>query len=176
VENERDHPEGGPGPGGLEDGVTDPLSGRAAAGDPPDDPSEGLFGDEAEDFPPGASTALPPKVESWRKRSAVGAILTGFALGLQEALEKQKEDPSIVMETSGDPPRDLPVEADFEYGRPKQSVVQIRPWLLPDGGTEASTERQGSGRPAPDPGNRPRAQAGDAPAPDEGDQNPEGQA
>jgi hypothetical protein len=75
-------------------------------------------------------TALPPKVEAWRKRSATGAILTGFALGLQQALETPKEEPSIVMETSGDPPQDLPVEAEFEYGRPRQSVVSIRPWLL----------------------------------------------
>lgn len=80
--------------------------------------------------PPGTNTALPPKIEAWRRRSAAGAILTGFALGLQEALEKKKEEPSIVMETSGEPPKDLPVEADFEYGRPRQSVVQIRPWLL----------------------------------------------
>ena len=77
-------------------------------------------------------TALPPKVESWRRRSATGAILTGFALGLQQALEKRQEDPSIVVVTTGDPPDDLPVEADFEYGRPRQSVVNIRPWLLSD--------------------------------------------
>jgi hypothetical protein len=79
---------------------------------------------------PGATTALPPKLEAWRRRSAAGAILTGFALGLQEALENKKDEPAIVMQTSGDPPKDLPVEADFEYGRPRQSVVQIRPWLL----------------------------------------------
>ena len=80
----------------------------------------------------GTHTALPPKVESWRRRSATGAILTGFAMGLQQALEKKREDPSIVVVTSGDPPDDLPVEADFEYGRPRQSVVNIRPWLLGD--------------------------------------------
>lgn len=88
--------------------------------------------------PPGTHTALPPKLEAWRKRSATGAILTGFALGLQEALEKPKEEPSIMMETSGDPPKDLPVEADFEYGRPKHSVVQIRPWLLPERSEEST--------------------------------------
>ena len=92
--------------------------------------SDAVAADDAP--PPGTNTALPPKLEAWRKRSATGAILTGFALGLQEALEKPKEEPSIVMETSGDPPKDLPVEADFEYGRPKHSVVQIRPWLLPE--------------------------------------------
>lgn len=89
--------------------------------------------DPEDEVPPDAGhTALPPKIEAWRRRSATGAILTGFALGLQEALEKRKEEPAIVMETSGDPPRDLPVEADFEYGRPRHSVVQIRPWLLTD--------------------------------------------
>jgi hypothetical protein len=75
-------------------------------------------------------TALPPKVESWRKRSVTGAILTGFALGLQEALETKRQEPAIVVQTSGDPPKDLPVEADFEYARPRQTVVSIRPWLL----------------------------------------------
>ncbi|MDE3205267.1 MAG: hypothetical protein KGQ66_13760 [Acidobacteriota bacterium] len=96
------------------------------------------------------STALPPKLEAWRRRSAAGAILTGFALGLQEALEKRKEDPSIVMETSGEPPKDLPVEAEFEYGRPKQSVVQIRPWLLSDGGRRtAETPASPAASPAP---------------------------
>jgi hypothetical protein len=89
-------------------------------------------------------TALPPKVEAWRKRSAAGAILTGFALGLQEALETKRQDPSIVIQTSGDPPKDLPVEADFEYGRPRQSVVSIRPWLLQGAGGERDPEDAGS--------------------------------
>lgn len=103
--------------------------------------------------PAGTHTALPPKLEKWRKRSATGAILTGFALGLQEALEHREQEPSIVVQTSGDPPRDLPVEADLESGRPRQSVVSIRPWLLPDGegqrdargGDEA---QDGPGRPS----------------------------
>lgn len=75
-------------------------------------------------------TALPPKMEAWRRRSAAGAILTGFALGLQEALEPKREEPGIVVQASGDPPEDLAVESDFEYRRPRQSVVHIRPWLL----------------------------------------------
>jgi hypothetical protein len=75
-------------------------------------------------------TALPPKVDAWRRRSATGAILTGFAMGLQQVFGKEREEPAIVMQTSGDPPRDLPVEADVEQARPRQSVVNIRPWLL----------------------------------------------
>ena len=100
----------------------------------PEDPFEALEGeDEFYEFPEDGDphTALPTKVEAWRKRSATGAILTGFALGLQQVFEPKRDEPAVIMETSGDPPRDLPVEADFEYGRPRQSVVNVRPWLLP---------------------------------------------
>jgi hypothetical protein len=108
--------------------------------------------DEIEASPsPGTHTALPPKIEAWRRRSAAGAILTGFALGLQQALEKRKEEPAIVMETSGNPPRDLPVESEFEYGRPRQSTIQIRPWLLneadPAGGSTADPEPEDGSEP-----------------------------
>jgi hypothetical protein len=85
-------------------------------------------------------TALPPRVEAWRRRSATGAILTGIALGLQDALETKKDEPSIVVQTSGDPPQDLPIDADFEYRRPRDSVVNIRPWLLDDAGAREDTE------------------------------------
>jgi hypothetical protein len=100
------------------------------------EPEDALdFDADVPDDAPGS--ALPPKVEAWRKRSATGAVLTGFALGLQQVFEKEKEQPAIVMQTSGDPPMDLPVEADVEHGRPRQSVVSIRPWLLADRGEEA---------------------------------------
>jgi hypothetical protein len=102
--------------------------------DSPDDEPEA---DEPEDhepdgggYAPGTHTGLPPRMEAWRRRSAVGAILTGFAFGLQEAIEPKRDEPVVMVQTSGAPPKDLPVEAEFEYRRPRQSVVQIRPWLL----------------------------------------------
>jgi hypothetical protein len=131
----------------------------------PTDPEAEPFGTPSEDEDQdqeqegGGQTALPPKVEAWRRRSATGAILTGFALGLQQALGKEVEEPAIVMQTSGDPPRDLPVEAEVEQGRPRQSVVNIRPWLLPDRGQPASPDSEsdqgeaagpGTGPPTPD--------------------------
>ncbi len=76
------------------------------------------------------SSALPPKLEAWRRRSATGAILTGLALGFQQALEAPREQPTITIETSGTPPRDLPVDADVGVLGPRHSVVSIRPWLL----------------------------------------------
>ena len=97
-------------------------------------------GDDLDDGEPGQQTALPPKVEAWRRRSATGAVLTGFALGLQQALGKEQEQPAIIMQTSGDPPTDLPVDAEVEQGRPRQSVVNIRPWLLPNRTEEAEPD------------------------------------
>lgn len=115
-----------------------PEHGAPRDGGPADGLLENPFADiEGEDefyeFPEDGEphTALPTKVEAWRRRSATGAILTGFALGLQQVFEPKRDEPAVIMETSGDPPRDLPVEADFEYGRPRQSVVNVRPWLLP---------------------------------------------
>lgn len=103
------------------DGATDDISGVTAGNGGASAPAHTGF-----------TTALPPRVEAWRRRSVTGAILTGFALGLKEALEPRREEPSIVMETSGDPPRDLPVEAEVDQIRPSDNVVTIRPWLLPD--------------------------------------------
>ena len=127
-------------------------------GAPGDDLDAPPFPAEAEAEP---HTALPSKVESWRKRSATGAILTGFALGLQQVFEPKRDEPSIVMETSGDPPTDLPIDADFEYQRPGQSVVSIRPWLLddqPTPGSLAGADRPDDEAPAPGTG---RAEAPD---------------
>ena len=125
--------------------------------DDPDDPDDpGRIDDPPLDDqdPPdeGPHTALPTKIEAWRKRSATGAVLTGFALGLQQAFEKEREQPSIVMQTSGDPPTDLPVEADVEHGRPRQSKVSIRPWLLRKGTDKADASGTAeSDRPRPEP-------------------------
>jgi hypothetical protein len=122
------------------------------------------LGDELPDG--GPSSALPPKVEAWRKRSATGAILTGFALGLQQVFEKEKDEPAIVMQTSGDPPTDLPVEADVEHGRPRQSVVNIRPWLL-GGAGESNDPGQAAKAGPPDEG----AEAAGATRPDTGSED-----
>ncbi len=148
-----DEPKRGDGPdaGGAGNAVPSAPSDRDVAMNGPTAPSGGTGSgaDPGPDAAPEAAgaepgTALPGRVEAWRRRSAAGAILTGFALGLQEALETHREEPSIVVQTSGDPPDDLPVEAEFEYGRPRQSVVSIRPWMLKE------SRREGDDRPAGD--------------------------
>jgi len=79
-------------------------------------------------------TGLPDSIERWRQRSATGAVLTAFAFGLQSVFEPGRKEPAIIMQTSGDPPKDLPVEAQLEQLGPRQSTVTVRPWLLGDGG------------------------------------------
>jgi hypothetical protein len=87
-------------------------------------------------------TGLPDRVEKWRRNSATGAVLTAFAFGLQQAFEPERKEPSIILQTSGDPPKDLPVEAQLEQLGPRQSSVTVRRWLLGGGaqGERSSTE------------------------------------
>jgi hypothetical protein len=101
----------------------------------------------------GPSSALPGKVEAWRKRSATGAVLTGIAFGLQQVFGKEREDPAIIQTTTGDPPRDLPVQAEVEHGRPRRSVVSIRPWLLEN--RTGGPRPEGSPDESPAPGTKP---------------------
>jgi hypothetical protein len=99
-------------------------------------------------------TALPPRIESWRRRSAMGAILTGFALGLREALEPEREEPAIVAQVSGEPVGDLPVQAQLDEVSPRESVVTIRPWLLEDRPATAGPPEPAAGSERPKPKRR----------------------
>ncbi len=71
------------------------------------------------------------RFDRWRRRSAVGAMMTGVAFGLQEALGKQREEPAIVLEAAGDPSGpDNPIELQFDPDHPEKTVAVIRPWLM----------------------------------------------
>ena len=89
------------------------------------------------------TTALPDKLERWRQRTATGTVLTAFAFGLQNVFEPERKEPAIIMQTSGDPPKDLPVEAQLEQLGPRQSSVRVRPWLLA-GGEQATALEDGT--------------------------------
>ena len=96
-------------------------------------------------------TALPSRVESWRRRSVAGAILTGIGLGLKEVMEPKREEAAIVVQSSGEPPSDLPVEADLGGIHPSANVVRIRPWLMPPASEPAADlpSAEGQGPDAP---------------------------
>ncbi|MDA8063600.1 MAG: hypothetical protein M0T80_14440 [Actinomycetota bacterium] len=98
-----------------------------------------------------AEAGTPGRVEAWRRRSALGAVLTGIAIGLGEVFEAEREQPAIVQETSGLPPRDLPVQADLGEASPKRSVVQVRPWLLGGADGDLSADREPGDREPAEP-------------------------
>jgi hypothetical protein len=107
---------------------------------------------EDSERPEGVHTALPPRVESWRRRSVTGAVLTGFAFGLREVLEPEREETAIIVQVSGEPVGDLPVEADLNERQPSESVVTVRPWLLADTPAGADDVTSGTDAAQPDTG------------------------
>jgi hypothetical protein len=62
---------------------------------------EGAF-DEIDDL---EDPDLPSRTfDGWRRRSAIGGLATGIALGLQEVFYPNKNEPVLVSEAPGDPP------------------------------------------------------------------------
>ncbi len=65
------------------------------------------------------------KVSQWRRRSALGAVLTGMALGLQEVFDPEEER-SIVIEVDADgEPLDLPVDLFLDPDSPAGSLCIV---------------------------------------------------
>jgi hypothetical protein len=77
----------------------------------------------------------PLRFNNWMKRSATGAVLSGIAFGLQQALEPKRELPAFVMEAPGEPEDpDAPITLHFDPDDPTKTVAVIRtpPPLPPD--------------------------------------------
>lgn len=65
------------------------------------------------------------KVSQWRRRSALGAVLTGMALGLQEVFDPEEER-SIVIEVDADgEPLDLPIQIFLDPDSPAGSLCIV---------------------------------------------------
>lgn len=65
------------------------------------------------------------KVSQWRRRSALGAVLTGMALGLQEVFDPEEER-SIEVEVDADgEPLDLPVQMFLDPDSPAGSLCIV---------------------------------------------------
>jgi hypothetical protein len=136
----------GDGPGNLTDGDavgdgdTDRDHGEATDvdGGPGDD------GDDGDDTDPG-----PTRFDRIRKHSAAGIMMSGIALGLQEALGPVRNEPAVVFEVSGDPPAPPgPVELKIDFDHPERTVAIVRPWLVD--GTTATGDAEGAETPGPD--------------------------
>jgi hypothetical protein len=134
-----------------EESVVDETAAGAEEGAPPEEarrePSLRFAEPTEADFLEADAAAerarLAAQRMSWRRRTATGAILSGLALGFQQVFEDKKQDVAVIVETSGEPPKDLPVEAKLEGPAARRSVVKIRPWLLGDG-VEERDERDAS--------------------------------
>lgn len=75
--------------------------------------------------PPVARDQPVTKVAQWRRRSAVGAVLTGMALGLQEVFDPEEER-SIEIEVDADgEPLDLPVQLYLDPDSPAGSLCIV---------------------------------------------------
>lgn len=69
--------------------------------------------------------ALP--FQSWIKRSASGAVLSGIALGLQQVFQPRRELPAFVMEAPGEPEDDdAPITLHFDPDDPTKTVAVVR--------------------------------------------------
>jgi hypothetical protein len=116
--------------------------------DPNPDPSGGSTGSsteatgtgaraaETEDETTGESTGNgtgdddgrdPLRFSNWMKRSATGAVLTGVAFGLKEALQPKREEIPFVIEAPGEPEDpDKPFDLHFDPESPADTVAIIR--------------------------------------------------
>jgi hypothetical protein len=101
-----------------------------------------LADDELDDDEDGGGPHDPMRFNHWMKRSATGAVLSGIALGLQQALEQKREVPAFIMEAPGEPEDpDAPITLRFDPDDPTKTVAVIRsvprptPTEHPDPGT-----------------------------------------
>lgn len=69
----------------------------------------------------------PGRFNEWRKRSATGAVMTGIALGLKEALVLPDDRPALVVEAPGEPDEpDRPIALHFDPDDPAATVAIVR--------------------------------------------------
>ena len=75
---------------------------------------------------PSGASPLPSRLVGWGRRSLMGAVITGWALGIQEVLEPKREE-SIVIEVDADgEPHDLPVRLFLDPDDPSGSLCVVR--------------------------------------------------
>ena len=69
----------------------------------------------------------PLRFSRWMKRSATGAVLSGIALGLQQALEQKREVPAFVIDAPGEPEDpDAQITLHFDPDDPAKTVAVLR--------------------------------------------------
>ena len=103
-------------------------------GDDAEDGAEDLGELSEHDRVGGRRNSLPRRVESWRSRSATGAIATAIAMGLQQVFEPERRRPAAVAEAPSDPySDDDPITVDYVPDDAEATTVHVKPWLLEKG-------------------------------------------
>ncbi len=102
-----------------------------------DDVAEDVADDVAEDVAEDVADVVaddgaddgrdPLRFSNWMKRSATGAVMTGIAFGLKEALQPKQEEVPFVIEARGEPDDpDKPIDLRFDPDSPADTVAIIR--------------------------------------------------
>jgi hypothetical protein len=75
----------------------------------------------------GEDSRDPLRFSNWMKRSATGAVMTGIAFGLKEALQPKRAEVAFVIEAPGEPEDpDKPIDLRFDPESPADTVAIIR--------------------------------------------------
>lgn len=73
---------------------------------------------------------LPPPGRPSLKDGLGAKMLAASMRGLHDAMYGPKDEPAVVIEASGDPPTDDPLDVHLDPDDPGRSVARVRPWLL----------------------------------------------
>ena len=77
------------------------------------------------------SEPLPSKVSRWSRSTAIGMVLTGFALGLQEVLDPEEERQIVIeVDDEGTAPH-LPIQLFLDPDSPSGSLCLVRRDSIP---------------------------------------------
>ena len=71
----------------------------------------------------------PPGPRRPRRKTFGGAILAASMIGVQDALEGPKEEPTVIEVGSGAGHDDDPVAVDLDPDDLARSIAVVRPWL-----------------------------------------------
>lgn len=75
---------------------------------------------------PAPEPPLPSRMVRWSRGSAMGAVLTGMALGLQEVLEPRRDEPIVIEVDADGEPHDLPIRLMLDPDDPRGSLCIVR--------------------------------------------------
>ncbi len=74
---------------------------------------------------------LPSKVSRWSRSTAMGMVLTGFALGIQEVLDPADDRPIVIEVDDDGEPHHLPVQLFLDPDSPSGSLCLVRREAFP---------------------------------------------